>query len=87
MPILALHPPHLSASTVLLLVMVAALFVALQNSVIRRCISSIVSNTPARPDRPSLTSPPSFARSAGATALTPPPPASPAPDHPEPPPS
>ncbi len=60
MPLPVLPPLHLGATTVLLLVGIAVLFLALQKAVVRRAIKALLSSAPDRPDAdaPSAASPP-----------------------------
>ncbi len=49
MPLPVLQPMHLSATTVLLLLGIAAIFLALQKAVVRRLIKTLLSSAPAKP--------------------------------------
>lgn len=51
MPLPALHSLHLGATTVLLFVVTALLFLALQGTVLRRVVRAILSSAPAQPAR------------------------------------
>lgn len=51
MPLPALHSLHLGATTMLVFVVIALLFLALQGTVLRRVVRAILSSAPAQPVR------------------------------------